>query len=186
MKDIEDFYNTAILASPQVLLFAIKDRTRIVPGTAAGAKGVFSQETFAGVMALLNTVPKHLQSEIGHIVILPAFQRTHVQTNASGLLLERCLNPPEKGGMGLRRVQWQANTYNIPSVEAAKKLGFQWEGVLRWHRLLPEGKGPLTNAKPRDDGLGAGRHNATLSFCWDDWEDGGRESVAKLMVLRKK
>lgn len=173
-----------MLSPPEVLLFAIKDRTRIVPGSPAEGKGVFSRETFAGVMALLNTVPQHLQTEIGHIVILPPFQRTHVQTNASGLLLQRCLDPPEQGGMGLRRVQWQANTYNLPSINAAKRLGFQWEGILRWHRLLPEGKGPLLNAKPRDDGLGAGRHNATLSFCWDDWENGGKESVAELMKLR--
>lgn len=184
IEALTQWFNTTIQAVPQILLFAIKDRTRITPGSPAEEKGVFTQETFAGVISYLNTVPEQLQSEIGHIVILKPFQRTHVLTNAVGLLLQHALDSPEQGGMGLRRVQWWAHHLNESSVNAAKKLGFQWEGILRFHRVLPKGR--VTNPLPREDGRGGARHTASLSFCWDDWENGGREAIQKKMVLRKK
>lgn len=169
--------------SREVLLFAVKDKTRITPGSPAEQEGINTKETFAGVMSLLNTSADHRRSEIGHIVILKPFQRTHVLTNAAGLLLHYCLDSPEQGGLGIRRVQWIANHRNLPSVNAAKRLGFQWEGVLRWWAVLPEGK--ITEDKPREDDKGGARHSACLSFCWDDWVRGGRESVDSKMILLK-
>ena len=42
------------------------------------------------------------------MVTLKKYHRTHVTTNSVGLLLQYCLDPPPHG-LGLRRVQWQAN-----------------------------------------------------------------------------
>lgn len=138
-------------------------------------------------MALMSASVASATAEIGCILIFPSFQRSHVQTNASGLLLNYGLNTPAEGGLGLRRMQWQANVENLPSIAAAKRLGFQMEGILRWWRVLPpQKKGLVPVEMERDDGRGPGRHEAMLSICFDDWEGGVKESVAKLMVLRKK
>jgi RimJ/RimL family protein N-acetyltransferase len=94
-------------------------------------------------------------SELGYIQILKPFQvcpsstipwarlilkRTHVLSHAAGLMIHRILDPESEGGLGLRRCQWFANSLNEPSKGAAKRLGFQLDGVLRNHRVLGPGK----------------------------------------------
>ena len=85
------------------------------------------------MIALINTSQHNLSTEIGWVVIFPQFQRTHVTTNAVGLLLHYCLDAPSPSpgpdaigigisGLGLRRVQWQADERNVPSIRAATRL----------------------------------------------------------------
>ena len=83
-------------------------------------------------------------------------------------------------------MQWQANVDNIPSVNAAKRLGFKLEGVIRWQKVLPFGKRGdeggeglelPTEGWDGERAWGPGRHTAMLSLCWDDWARGGRELV---------
>lgn len=101
-----------------------------------------------------------------------------MQTHASGLLLRYMLNPPAEGGLGIRRMQWFANAANERSQAAAKRLGFRFEGILRWHRVLPHTKpGPSWHG----DDLGVARHSALLSLCCDDWEEGAAERLRALM-----
>lgn len=57
-------------------------------------------------------------------------------SNMVGLLLHYTLDLPERGGLGLRRMQWIADERNEPSVNAAKRLGYSFEGVARWDRVL--------------------------------------------------
>lgn len=91
-----------------------------------------------------------MMSEAGWICILPAFQRTHVNTHASGLLMHYILDSPLQGGLGLRRMQWKANSLNQPSHNAAKRLGFKEEGVLRAFVVLPEtGRGAARESPER-------------------------------------
>jgi RimJ/RimL family protein N-acetyltransferase len=111
--------------------------------------------------------------------IIPAWQRTFVQTHASGILLKYMLSGPSEGGLNIRRMQWFANAANERSQAAAKRLGFQFEGILRWHRVLP----PEKVGAERDDGRGKARHSALLSLCWDDWQ---REAQEKLRVLMER
>jgi hypothetical protein len=106
-----------------------------------------------------------------------------------GLLLQYCLELPENGGLGLRRVQWLANAQNEASIKTALRMGFQHEGVKRWERIVPAAVGKPNTAEklpregdPRRTGLG--RHTAVLGLCWDDWEDGTREKVGELMRPR--
>lgn len=42
-----------------------------------------------------------------------------------------------------------------------------------------DGKLPMLDVQGRK--LAGGRHSAMLSVCWDDWIDGGRELVERLM-----
>ncbi|KAG9125691.1 hypothetical protein FRC07_006590 [Ceratobasidium sp. 392] len=134
-----------------------------------------------GTIAYCNASPDLATVEIGFIIVLPPYQRTHVSTHAIGLLMQYALDMPKDGGLGVRRVQWQAHASNQPSVRAGMRLGFKMEGVIRWQRPLPAGKESSAPFRA-DDSLGLpGRHSAMLAVCWDDWENGGRELVRGLM-----
>lgn len=76
---------------------------------------------------------------------------------------------------------WYANSLNLPSVAAAKRMGFKSEGVLRWARILPAGKGGIEVPTFVKDDARKGRHDALLAICWDDWERETREHVGQLM-----
>ena len=158
---------------PNSILFAIIDKAR------GGA--------FAGVIALLNTIPMNLSTEMGWVVVFPEFRRSYVSNNAIGLLLTYCLElpsaPPGRQGLGLRRVQWTAHSGNKPSHAAAKRMGFKEEGVFRWMWVLPEGSEGNGLSLRDGDPLSsrAGRHNMVFSFCAEDWEGGGREHVQHMI-----
>ena len=110
------------------------------------------------------------------------------------------------GDLGLRRVQWQADTRNVASIRAAQRLGFVLEGVMRWQRVCTENKecvsvsdrrneegddtgigrvGKVVAEPPREDAggnrIGPGRHSAMLALCWDDWLSGKRDHVLSLL-----
>lgn len=148
-----------------------------------------AEDTFAGLCGLVSQ-PERATTDMGQLLV-SSFQRTFVGTHANALLLHYCLDSPVQGGLGLRRVQWQANASNLASVNAAKRLGFQLEGVIRWQQVLPVGKIGSEGAGPGKDALpsvgwdgrewGPGRHTAMLSLCWDDWIGGGRDNVDALV-----
>ncbi|KAI4161330.1 MAG: hypothetical protein LQ342_004997 [Letrouitia transgressa] len=140
----------------------------------------------AGVIAYLNTSPVHLVTELGMVITFPAFRGSGVTANAVGLLLQHALDAPELGGLGLRRVVWQANSVNGASRRLAEKMGFRFEAVLRWDRVFRDGKrkGKVGNGRalPRGAGEGdLGRDTVVYAICWDEWEEGGREKVREVM-----
>lgn len=94
---MREFYDKHIRASPEECLYAVIDKAPAFGEDKPNAK-------YAGIIALSATNPVNAVTEIGAI-IFPAFQRTHVATNAIGLLLLYTLDPPSAGGLGLRRVQ---------------------------------------------------------------------------------
>ncbi|KAL4066620.1 acyl-CoA N-acyltransferase [Scleroderma citrinum] len=178
--------------SPSMVLYAIIDKTRCPDTTLTSLPHAPSRVNFAGMIGYLNTCPINLKTEIGFIMVFPPFQRTHVATNAVGLLLQYALDPPSSSdnvrshGLGLRRVQWQTNELNTQSIRTAERMGFKFEGILRWDRVLPSGKGKLGNgvqlrADDPKPGM-VGRHTVILSICWDDWENGGREEALRIMA----
>jgi RimJ/RimL family protein N-acetyltransferase len=144
------------------------------------------EDVFAGVIGLVHSSAPQSQTEIGFVVTFPAFQRTHVTSNAIGLLMQYCLQMPSATppGLGLRRVEWRANILNKPSIAAAERMGMRFEGVLRWNWVLPEGKDGKT-PRSNDPVKGVGRDSAVLAICWEDWENGGKEHVEAVMTRRK-
>jgi hypothetical protein len=86
--EIERWVETWVDSDPNLFLFAVKDKTRAGPDDILGE---LTADTFAGVVTLMNGSPAHASVEIGHILILPKCQRTHVLTNAVGILLQYCL-----------------------------------------------------------------------------------------------
>ncbi|KAI6127238.1 acyl-CoA N-acyltransferase [Pisolithus sp. B1] len=170
---VETLIEGRILPNPGNTLYAIIDKT----------------PDFAGVIGYLNTDVNNIKTEIGFIKILPPFQRTHVTTNAVGLLMQYALNQPSHvhaPGLGLRRVQWQANALNLKSIRVAERMGFKREGTLRWDRALPADKGKVGNGAQLREGdpepERVGRHTTILATCWDEWESGGREGTLCVMA----
>ncbi|KAG2037093.1 acyl-CoA N-acyltransferase [Suillus americanus] len=152
-----------------VVLYAVIDETRT-------STSLFSLANFAGIIGYMNTSPANLSTEIGYAIILPPFQRTHVATNAIGLLLQYALDLPSHG-LGLRRVQWMTNRLNTESISAVQKLGFKLEAVLRWDRIL-------AGSKASDPCPGTvGTDTALLALCWDDWES-ERARILEVMDRR--
>ncbi|KAJ7850679.1 acyl-CoA N-acyltransferase [Mycena olivaceomarginata] len=162
----QDFVSAIMEIQPDrgVVLFAVLDTS---------SPGAVPQ--LAGTIGLLATSPTNLSTEIGFVITLPRFQRTHVTSNAVGLLLRWTLEAPAEGGLGLRRV----------AVRVAERLGFRREGVMRWDTVLPAEKieggngGGIRGGDPKPRSLG--RDTVFLSLCWDDWEAGARESVNEVM-----
>ncbi|KAG1816557.1 acetyltransferase [Suillus variegatus] len=178
-----NFLETLVHHDPGMVSFAIIDKTK--PPSAADEEG-----ELAGMMSYMNSSSVHLCTEIGYIIILPQFQRTHVNSNAVGLLLRYALQVPSQGGLGLRRVQWQCSSVNAPSIRAAERLGFKKEGIMKWHRVFPGGKDKAKVHNGREMPRGSldeedyARDTVVLAHCWDDWEQGGRENIQAIMNRR--
>lgn len=152
------------------LLFAILDLSR---GPAP---------VLAGIMGVLKSSRENRMSEIGHIAILPQFQRTHANTHAVALLLRWLFDD-----LHLRRVQWFANARNVPSINAAKRMGLAFEGEKKWDRVIAVGKegGDEVPAWAAEEEArerrGKGRHSAVLGLGWDAWRESGSAHVDALM-----
>lgn len=161
------------------MLYAVIDKTH--PPSAEDGSGVL-----AGLLAYLNSSALDLSTEIGFVVTLPPFQRTHVTSNAIGLLLQYALEPESSGALGLRRVQWQCNSMNQASRRTAARMGFRLEGILRWERLFPQGRvlekvGNGRDLPPGTNANDLGRDTVMHGLCWDDWEQGVRDEVQAIM-----
>ncbi|KAK7015202.1 hypothetical protein VNI00_019152 [Paramarasmius palmivorus] len=162
-------------------LFVIYDKTQTPEETA-----------IVGAIGFVNASPTDLLAEIGPIIVSSQFQGKGIAVNAVGLLMHYALDLPERGGLGLRRLQWHANVVNEGSVKLAEKMGFVKEGVMRWHRVLERGKGKEVGSNGRKVRKGdpregwEGRDSVLLAVCWDEWEDGGREKVDKIMGLDRR
>ncbi|KAL0579245.1 hypothetical protein V5O48_002749 [Marasmius crinis-equi] len=158
-------------------LFVIYDKTR------SDENG---QPLPAGTIAFINSSAPDLSTEIGCIVVFPQFQRTHITSNAVGLMMHYALDLPEEGGIGCRRLEWRANANNSASVRLAQKMGFVLEGVMKWHRAIPQAKAighngsTIRKGDPRAEHLA--RDSAILAIYWDIWENGGREQVDQRMA----
>ncbi|KAJ5725122.1 acyl-CoA N-acyltransferase [Penicillium malachiteum] len=158
--------------APGECLYAIIDK--------ATARVSGESDAYAGTMALTATSKENAATEIG-IMIFPAFQRTHVATNAVGLLLKYTLDPPPAGGLGLRRVEWKCHSENAGSRRAALRMGFEFEGIARWHRAFTLGDS-AEELEKRNGTKGElrGRHTAIFAITWDEWDE-KRPKVVALM-----
>ncbi|KAH7922033.1 hypothetical protein BV22DRAFT_1131770 [Leucogyrophana mollusca] len=143
------------------VLFAIIDTTR--PDTTRPTLG----GSLAGVIGLVHT-------------------RTHVGSHAVGLMLRWAFELPSAAspGLGMRRVTWITGLMNAGSSGLAMRMGFKYEGLMRWACGMPEVEGyPKEGGKPSREGDPLpglqGRDSLLYAQCWDDWEGGGRELVER-------
>jgi RimJ/RimL family protein N-acetyltransferase len=69
--------------------------------------------------------------EVGAIMYSPRLQRTTAGTEAMYLMMKRVFDE-----LGYRRYEWQCNALNQGSMNAARRLGFQLEGIFRQANVL--------------------------------------------------
>ncbi|KAF9243087.1 acyl-CoA N-acyltransferase [Melanogaster broomeanus] len=126
----ETIYQFICVADKTAVVFAVIDTTRLDP------KHPELEGSLAGIFGLLQTDKTNLVTEIGPAIVLPAFQKTHVASHAVGLLLKHILDIAPSG-LGLRKVKWTAFLLNLPSNKLAQRMGFKFEGLIRWTCVIP-------------------------------------------------
>jgi len=82
--------------------------------------------TAVGVAAFLRIDPTNGVIEVGHINFTPRLQRTAAATEAMYLMMRRVFDE-----LGYRRYEWKCDSLNAPSIAAAKRLGFRFEGIFK-------------------------------------------------------
>jgi RimJ/RimL family protein N-acetyltransferase len=84
-----------------------------------------------GIVTLMEIRPAMRVIEIGNIVYGPALQRTAAATEAQYLLARHVFET-----LAYRRYEWKCNALNAPSMKAAERLGFTFEGIFRQHMIV--------------------------------------------------
>ncbi|CAB4474980.1 acyl-CoA N-acyltransferase [Rhizophagus irregularis] len=120
-----------------------------------------------GIVGYLNTQPIHKKIEIGHIWIIPSFQRTYANTETNFLLLQYAFE-----SLKYLRVTWKCHSNNINSRKSAERLGYKFEGTLRNHYLI---KKVINGTEIIDK-----RNSDFLSIIDSEWEDVKKNLLEKL------
>ncbi|KAH6876618.1 acyl-CoA N-acyltransferase [Thelonectria olida] len=84
-----------------------------------------------GQMSLMNIVPDHRRIEIGSVILGEVLKQTRAATEAFFLLLRHAFED-----LNYLRVEWKANHLNKPSLSAAERLGFVFEGIFKKHMII--------------------------------------------------
>lgn len=103
-------------ASEDPLFFAVIDKAT---GKVAGRQTLMRIDEANGAI------------EIGNIYWGPQIARTRTATEALYLFMKYAFDD-----LGYRRFEWKCNNENLPSRRAAKRFGFQEEGVFRQHLVV--------------------------------------------------
>lgn len=80
----------------------------------------------AGIVSYLRIDPANGTIEVGFVTWSPLMQRSVVSTEAQYLLMKHAFED-----LGYRRYEWKCNALNVPSMKAAERLGFAYEGTFR-------------------------------------------------------
>jgi RimJ/RimL family protein N-acetyltransferase len=79
-----------------------------------------------GLASYLRIEPAAGVIEVGHIHFSPLMQGSAISTEAMYLMMKRVFDD-----LGYRRYEWKCDALNAPSCAAAKRLGFEFEGIFR-------------------------------------------------------
>ncbi|WP_410593437.1 GNAT family N-acetyltransferase [Amycolatopsis sp. lyj-23] len=88
----------------------------------------------AGTTSYYQVVEKHRILSIGHTWLGADWQRTGLNTESKLLLLTHAFET-----LDAQRVSWETDIRNLRSQRAIERLGALREGVLRAHRIRPDG-----------------------------------------------
>ncbi len=101
-----------------------------------------------GRQSLMRITPEHGVIEIGNILWGPKIARTAAATEALYLCARHVFDE-----LGYRRFEWKCDAGNAPSISAARRFGFTFEGIFRQHMVVK----------------GRNRDTAWFSITDDDW-----------------
>ncbi len=81
--------------------------------------------TAVGFASFLRVDPGSRSIEVGWVTFSPQLQRSRLATDAMFVMMR------EAFALGYRRYEWKCNALNAPSIAAAHRLGFSFDGVFR-------------------------------------------------------
>lgn len=84
-----------------------------------------------GICSYLAINPEHGSIEVGHLHFSKLLQRTPAATEAMFLMMQYAFEE-----LNYRRYEWKCNSLNEPSIKAALRLGFKFEGTFRQHNVF--------------------------------------------------
>lgn len=105
---------------------------------------------FEGQSSYLDINPLMGVIEIGHIWFGPRLARTRAATEALYLMIRHAMDD-----LGYRRMHWRCNSLNEKSRQAARRLGFRFEGIFYNHMIFK----------------GKNRDTAWYSILDDEWPE---------------
>ncbi|MDD2867504.1 GNAT family protein [Neomegalonema sp.] len=85
----------------------------------------------AGVMSYMRFDPPHRVGEIGSIWLSRSLAGGALATAAFAAMMRHAFED-----LGLRRLEWKCDSRNLPSRQAALRLGFVEEGLFRQHMIV--------------------------------------------------
>lgn len=87
-----------------------------------------------GMASYMRVRPEHGSCEVGCVVFGEALKRSRIATDAIFVMACHVFED-----LGYRRFEWKCDSFNKPSLRAAKRLGFTFEGVFR-NDLIVKGR----------------------------------------------
>lgn len=114
----------------------------------------------AGSTRYLNIYRQDKGLEIGHTFLNPKFWRTHINTQNKFCLLQHAFED-----LGAIRVALRTHEKNQRSRNAISRIGAQFEGILRHHRILPTGDI---------------RNTAVFSFIDSEWPEAKQQLLNRM------
>lgn len=91
-------------------------------------------KTIIGSTRYCNATPEHRRLEIGYTWYAKSYQRTAVNTECKYLLLKHAFET-----LNAIAVEFRTNFHNKASKKAIQRLGAKQDGILRNHRINPDG-----------------------------------------------
>jgi RimJ/RimL family protein N-acetyltransferase len=94
-----------------------------------------ASNTIVGTTRYLNIDYENYRLEIGHTWIAKSWRKTYVNTEAKFLMLQyafeklRCI-----------AVEIRTDAFNIVSLQAIQRLGAKRDGILRYHKIMRDGR----------------------------------------------
>ncbi|WP_201796771.1 GNAT family N-acetyltransferase [Aeromonas cavernicola] len=82
-----------------------------------------------GLASYLRIDPQAGSIEVGWLHFSPRLRQSRLATAAMALLMAQAF------ALGYRRYEWKCNACNEPSMQAARRLGFSYEGTFRQARV---------------------------------------------------
>lgn len=107
-------------------LFEILEFTQETMGWMSYAIVSNQSSVALGTVSLMNVRPEHRSAEIGCVVYSKQLQRTRAATETLFLVADLLFEQ-----LKYRRFEWKCDNRNENSKNAAKRYGFQFEGVFR-------------------------------------------------------
>lgn len=125
-----------------------------------------------GFASYLRADPGNRSIEVGWVTYSPRLQRSPLATDTMYVMMREAFT------LGYRRYEWKCNALNAPSISAAHRLGFSFEGLFR--------QGMVVKGRNRDTAWFSvlDRDWPTLRTAFERWLDPANFDADGQQVLR--